>query len=267
MEQTVASVKTPEVVPNADRNKQDDNKSSNSNNKASKKRKRDHHGEAYQNFSFAPIPSTGRPGTPHRYFAESYQVFRHNICNSTRSDHGEDYKTTTTTTTTIRKATDEHDDSACHMKMRVHKHANGLCVVTAGDDLVLSLSSLSSSKDTRLQLSSIEMKQTAAPATSTGNKRKQQSAMLRGKQKAWTDPGVVRPDDVLCTMQLTTDGDETRTISLPCAVWGSVLEVNPRLSVDLVQQDPLFAGYLAVILPTGPFPPRRDDADDKKPSE
>jgi hypothetical protein len=167
-----------------------------------KKRKQDPYKTAYQNFTYTPIPSTGRPGTPHRFFAESYDVVQKN---------------------------------GGSLTMRIHTHRNGLCVVTAGDG------------EKRSCVESFEMHSKEAPASSAGAKRKQQSAMLRGKERSDT----VRPDHVLCTLLSETGEKE----ELPCAVWGTLLEINPRLSVNLLRDDPLLSGYLAVVLPTGPFPP------------
>jgi hypothetical protein len=168
-----------------------------------KKKKEDPYKTAYQNFTYTPIPSTGRPGTPHRFFAESYEV--------------------------VHRANDGGSST-----MKIHTHRNGLCVVTAGDG------------EKRL-VERMEMHLKEAPASSAAAKRKQQSAMLRGKQRS----DVVRPDDVLCTLHCETGEKE----EVPCAVWGTLLEINPRMSVNLLRDDPLLSGYLAVVLPTGPFPP------------
>ena len=42
---------------------------------------------------------------------------------------------------------------------------------------------------------------------------------------------------------------------VPCGVYGSVIEINERLTVDLLRNDPLRTGYLAILRPVGPFPP------------
>ena len=181
----------------------------------------------YQNFSYIPIPSTGRPGTPHRYFAESYAV------------------RPKTETTDNQAPESPADETLTHMPI-IHKHANGLLIVTAGRNYEWD----------KIDVHRIKLHPTPAPASSTGSKRKQQSAMLRGKKSADAAPGVVRPDDTLCTLETTQQPHHAAIVhKMPCAVWGTLLEVNPRLSVDLLKNDPLLSGYLAVVLPTGRFPP------------
>lgn len=179
--------------------------------------------DAYQGFTYESIPSTGRPGTPHRFFAESYSV------------KGE------TTTGTMNAS-----------GMRVHQHANGLCVVTVGD---------AKSKNDNKQIISISDGDVATiqfhaketPEMSTAAKRKRAGAMLKGKQssKDENNIGVVRPNDLL--LSVGVDGEHNS--SFPCCVFGSLLELNQNLTAELLQKDPLLKGYLAVILPAGPFPP------------
>jgi hypothetical protein len=45
------------------------------------------------------------------------------------------------------------------------------------------------------------------------------------------------------------------TIQIPAGVWGTVLELNTNVTPELLKKDPLLDGYLAIIMPTGPFPP------------
>jgi hypothetical protein len=161
---------------------------------------------AYQGFTFQPIPSTGRPGTPHRFFAESYVV---------------------------------KEESGNATGMTVHQHANGLCIVTVGDN---NRHRFSNDDDSTIQFHADD-----TPEMSTGAKRKLASAMLKGKKSQ--DTGVVHPSDLL----LTVSG-----LSFPCCVFGMVLETNRSLTVDLLKRDPLLKGYLAVIMPTGQFPPTAD---------
>lgn len=180
-----------------------------------KKQKGDPHKTAYENFRYVPIPScTDKPCTPHSFFAESYAVHRRDANNESNS-----------------------------ATMRIHKHVNGLCVVTAGNML------------DRRSLKDVEMLLEEAPVSSAGAKRKQQAAMMRGKNLK-DQKGVVFPQDLLCRVHVE-DGDP---IELPCGVWGTLIEINPRLTVGLLQKDPLLTGYLAVVLPTGTFPPRNEDS-------
>jgi hypothetical protein len=159
--------------------------------KADASRKRPHdfaYQEAYKDLTYVQIPSSGRPGTPHSFFKESYSV----------------------------------DNQI------VHQHANGLCIVTAGRPM---------------ETTKIEFAVQAAPHQSLAEKRKSQSKRLKGKQVV----DSVHPRDCLVTLD---------DVSLKCCVWGTILEVNDKLSSKLLSTDPLLDGYLAVILPTGPFPPK-----------
>lgn len=174
--------------------------------------------KAYENFSYQPVPPSGCPGSPHRYFESSYTV----------------HATT--------------EDAPRTSAMRIHRHANNLCVVTAGDLIPEGT------------IESVQLHHQEAPPSSAGSKRKQQSKLLRGKEEVAV--GVVRPDDVLCTIRMANQA----VVEIPCAVWGTVVEVNSSLTSDCsrLARDPLFSGYLAVILPTGPFPPPKDEADKSK---
>ena len=185
--------------------------------------------EAYAGVTFTPIPSTGRPGTPHSYFGASYRV---------------EFDTTSNT-----------DVAAPPPAQIVHKHVNGLVVVTAGDMASQTGTSMEWVVASTADVASQSLKQ----------KRKVQAKMLRGQAV----PGAVRPTDTLVRLitcgdddddddnqgTTTTGSSSDNTIHLRCAVWGHVLERNERLTPALLRADPLLDGYLAVLLPTGPFPP------------
>lgn len=167
-----------------------------------KRQRVDAYQEVYKNVTFTPIASTGRPGTPHRFFVDSFRV---QFANSS-------------------------------IQQIVHKHSNGLTIITAGDML----------PD---KIDSIHLSVEASPVAleSTGSKRKKQSKMLKGKLV----DGVIQPTDVIGTIN--------GKIPLYSCVWGSVLETNVNLTTDLLQNDPLLDGYLIVVLPTGPFPPNKKE--------
>ena len=190
---------------------------------------------AYRGFTYTPVASTGRPGTPHRFFAESYAVQQ----DAAASDDAKNKDNT---------------------MMRVHRHANGLCVVTAEPPPPMSseeeqeeVATADRSSSTNNNEDKIEFHVQAAPDMSLAQKRKRAGAMLRGKKSPLVDDGAVVPSDPLVTVSTTTATTRTRTY--PAAVFGSVLELNRNLTVDVWRRDPLLKGYLAVILPTGPFPP------------
>ena len=54
------------------------------------------------------------------------------------------------------------------------------------------------------------------------------------------------------------DQEEDEAIMVPiyAGVWGSLLELHTDVTPEQLTQDPLLDGYMAVILPTGPFPPK-----------
>ena len=186
--------------------------------------------EAYAGVTFTPIPSTGRPGTPHSYFGASYRVEFDNTSNTDAAP-------------------------AAAPAQIVHKHVNGLVVVTAGDMASQTGTSMEWVVASTADVASQSLKQ----------KRKVQAKMLRGQAV----PGAVRPTDTLVRLitcgdddddddnqgTTTTGSSSDNTIHLRCAVWGHVLERNERLTPALLRADPLLEGYLAVLLPTGPFPP------------
>ena len=187
-----------------------------------KKRRRssdDAYQDAYQGFTFESIPSTGRPGTPHRFFAESYLV-KH-------------------------ETTGNNNSATTGIMMRVHQHANGLCIVTVDGENNNNNKELSASDE------SIQFHARETPEMSTAAKRKRACAMLKGKEQCKDSSiGVVRPSDLL----LSVIGKQQQ-LNFLCCVFGSLLELNRNLTADLLQKDPLLKGYLAVILPAGPFPP------------
>lgn len=116
----------------------------------------------------------------------------------------------------------------------VHQHVNGLVVVTAGNGLsdIVSLQWMAEEEPGDL---------------SQGAKRKLLAKLLRGQAVA----GTVQPRDILAVAK-TAKGD----VTLRCGVWGLVTERNHDVQPTTMVDDPLLDGYLAVLLPAGPFPPR-----------
>uniref|UniRef100_A0A7S3LBP3 Protein Abitram n=1 Tax=Amphora coffeiformis TaxID=265554 RepID=A0A7S3LBP3_9STRA len=169
--------------------------------------------KAYQGVTFSPVASTGRPGTPHCFFKESYVV--------TFDDK-------------------DQEQASPPPQQVVHAHVNGLVIVTAGQSIL-------PNTDTMMESIKVLVDVANVASQSAGNKRKQKAKMLKGKD---VQDGV-SPTDPLATIKLQ-NGKE---IHLRCCAWGSVIEINPNLNTDLVREDPLLDGYLAVILPSGPFPP------------
>jgi len=188
--------------------------------------------DAYQGVTTTPRESTGRPGTPHAFFKDSYDVqVQKQITNETAADKS----------------------TCCSGTVVVHQHANGLCIVTVGDQLLSK-----DVKDVKL------MVQEAPQGMSANERRKRQSKLLRGGTIA-DQQGLTSPNTVLAQVTL----ENGVSLQIPAGVWGTVLELKTNLTPRLLQEDPLLDGYLAVILPTGSFPPRfrtahEQDADQQK---
>jgi hypothetical protein len=174
---------------------------------------------AYEGFSFEPIASSGRPGTPHCYFEASYRV-------------------------KIDTIADDATISGFPSPI-IHRHANGLCIVTAGN--------LDGLKVESLQF----LLESSAAVGQPSEQKKQKKRQGRG------NTNNRRPRDALLKMILGDGG----SMMLPCCVLGTVVEVNENITPELLTIDPLLDGYLAVIQPTGLFPPVARDCmntDDKK---
>lgn len=121
-------------------------------------------------------------------------------------------------------------DAVFDLQQVVHKHANGLCMVTAGD------LSLPPSK----ALKSILFVEEEAPQVSNSKKRKRQAKMLKGKASV---DNIVTPSTVMAelTLEDKNNGIETM-IPLRACVWGTVIEVNKTVSFDSLLNDPLLDG-------------------------
>ena len=178
---------------------------------------------AYEAWTFPSIESSGRPGTPHRYFKDSFQIISP-------------------------QKTESNKD---HYQI-IHRHANGLAIVTAGTLL---------KAHENQQVQSIDWKQSVSTVAneSAATKRKQQAKMLKGK----ATEGTVQPHHILAEITL----DNGTIVPLQAGVWGTILEINQQLTPQLLMDDPLLDGYLAVILPSGPFPPRQKSLDAEGTSE
>jgi hypothetical protein len=197
---------------------------------------------AYEGIVYTERPRSNEPGTPNRFFASSYTV-------SFASQHEEETSKDAATSST-------HCLELTWIQV-VHRHVNGLCIVTAGEQHLT---------NTKGQVT-FQVEQ--ASACSNGQRRKQQAKMLkRGVESqrhatnhnnnnhnshhdSNNNVGMVTPNSILAQLTLENGG----TVSLRACVWGTVLEINNNLTPSLLEKDPLLDGYLAIILPTGTFPP------------
>ena len=133
----------------------------------------------------------------------------------------------------------------------IHQHANGLCIVTVGDARMD-------------QVKSVTFQVHEAPQSMSANhRRKVQQKMLRGGTPA-DSQGLVTPHTILAHVTLENEN----TIQIPAGVWGTVLELNTNVTPELLKKDPLLDGHLAIIMPTGVFPPpmqlvQQDESDEE----
>jgi hypothetical protein len=275
--------------------------------------------QAYARVRFHPIASSGRPGTPHCYFAESYAV--EEIQDDDDKVVLDDDNDVSQQAELQRQQQQQKQQPPIKPHRQVvHKHANGLVIVTpGGPDWLSSASSLAAmttasasasipspanateletatkaadAEDMMMMTMTVEsidfkVKEAAVASQNAACKRKHQGKMLKGKRQVQQEAGVVRPNDVLAVVKVVvqknkssnsssanntdiTDGDSNKQespgagaaasiqIPLSCCVWGTILErnhINLQQNPALLQHDPLLDGYLAVVLPTGPFPP------------
>lgn len=295
--------------------------------------KRTSQNDTYSHISFCKRSSSERPGSPHRFFYDSFAVVEIEASPSVVDHSALQSSTTSKNATQI-----------------VHRHLNGLCIVTAGNILQHLFTTTSSGNNNdnnaNVSVSSVRYHVNASNGAQSArgkirarkNKNKlskddganNHAAFDSSNCDLTTDVNVdnnalsshdgnVHPDDALCTITMSNGVQ----VGFKCCVSGTVLELNPRLaavSVDssgtattsgiigrggeqntksqsnsniaesmsfkedgrgeimnnavqtkdnevvssssapmdpsLVLTDPLLDGYLAVILPRGPFPPK-----------
>lgn len=174
---------------------------------------------AYEGFEFLPTSTKATPvtpGTPESLFGMCYRV-----------QH-------------------QYQDNSGGLVLRLHQHPNGLIVVAL---------EVVRSSQTMQMLTGFEYQiQPVSSTLSAAQKRKQNELLERGRFiESGNSSGVVRPSDTLITLHVkNTD----TPVHIPCGILGTVLEINERLSVELLQEDSLLNGYLAIVLPAGGrFPP------------
>lgn len=291
----------------------------NSNSNSNNKRKRGHNkgkqkqrsgnnnllASSYQNIAFRNRPSSGRPGSPHRYFEHSYDVLFNTAMTAmpdadTASCAGKDNSQAQAQNSNSKESEEQlfqtqqqtqipHQSSGNQV---VHRHLNGLCIVTAGSVLEkkLLLPSIHTSSNNKEEESANDdndvttitslqylVKASKDSQSARGKMRTKNKKQKKQKQKTNDDygdtatanedhDGNVLPNDPLCRITLSNG----RHVTLKCCVSGTILELNKRLeeacgtdndgggplsSSSLVVQDPLLDGHLAVIMPTkGAFP-------------
>ena len=232
--------------------RQDNSGPSNANPRSDRKRKRPQNKSNHMlEQIYAPIASSGRPGTPQCFFKESYEVVLGHTMDASESLSSSSLRT-----------------AAGHQVG--HRHANGLVIVTAGSVLTEAMKGTQMPQPTvpataaaaahsndpglehpprnrngqALRIKAIHFQQEVAAVAheSAAKKRKQQSKLLKSSARNDdndTPPGLVKPQDVLAQVELERvvqdcpNADDATTsptnvfVDLYCSVWGSVLEINP----------------------------------------
>jgi hypothetical protein len=232
-------------------NDRHDNGHGRSESKTKRRRTKENHHALYQEVAFAERQSTGRPGSPHRFFSKSYRVTTPNQdCNSFLSlGHDNDEQSCSRTSESGQQI--------------VHQHANSLVIVTAGylvrDELEKRQSQQLDKEGDVLKIERLQYLQSVGNSQSVGGKRKKPKTV--NGVGVWDAPGIVRPNDKIAVVTFS-DGS---TLDLKCCVAGTLLEINDKLSTfqddakedgdlrSLLIDDPLLDGYLAVVKPIG-FP-------------
>ena len=203
--------------------------------------------------SYVARASSGRPGSPHRYFEGSYDVILELM---TGEGNGDDARKSGPSPDG--DTTDDQPTLARVGRQVVHRHKNGLCIVTAGDVLermvILGIDETNernndfglptlSCGDHPLSITAlrfhVKVDKDAKSARGKIRSRNKNHRKRRNKpgnsvvmneveNDAGNDiahAGNVLPHDPLCTVSLS-DG---RQVQLYCCVGGTIIEVNHSL--------------------------------------
>mmetsp|Transcript_13634 Transcript_13634/g.23190 ORF Transcript_13634/g.23190 Transcript_13634/m.23190 type:complete len:309 (-) Transcript_13634:181-1107(-) len=218
----------------------------------------------YKNVSFHERTSSGRPGSPHRYFEHSYNVsFQDHVgdvdvsssLSGSAAMKPDDTAPAEASASASTAAVDNADSSSQSITVPsnnnstgnqvVHRHVNGLCIITAGNILQTALqqqnSTSSDNNNGESQHQSIEsikyLVKVAPDAQSAkgklrakNKKRKKNNNNNKNDSSVAQDAnsGDVTPTDALCEVTLT-NGEK---VTLKCCVQGTIIELNHRLAAS-----------------------------------
>jgi len=266
--------------------------------------------DTYKLISFRKRSSSGRPGSPHRYFDDSYTVSLEGETDATSNNSAKNQLVDVQIIDPESSSSDRHEPTSAanrneqvpanqHIKGNqiVHRHLNGICIVTAGTVLQRIAHNSGIENEAASVLSVKYHVNVSENAQSARGKLRAKKSKLKGNIISESPvhgfeiihSGSVEPNDPLCTIMMSNGAEYI----FKCCVSGTILELNRRLlnhttsndaysnameqterqpgavtqnadnnaspgPVDpsLVVMDPLLDGYLAVILPRGPFPPK-----------
>lgn len=211
--------------------------------------------------SYVARPSSGRPGSPHRYFENSYDV----VVEELLAEEGDDARKSVGSSPDVDTAdVNELTTLARVGRQVVHRHRNGLFIVTAGDVLEkMMISGINETTERNVRPPSLPPCGGDNPLSITalhfhvevGKDSKSARGKMRSRNKNFTKKrkrhgnsmvmtvgevdnvgevendadnthdGNVLPHDPLCRISLS-DG---RQVQLYCCVGGTVIEVNQSL--------------------------------------
>lgn len=208
----------------------------------------------YENVLFSERPSSGRPGSPLRYFDGSYDVLFHDGCeidfssesNSSRKEPDSSIFPPQLKLSSMEQEMLVGDHPANLTPPRggnqvVHLHLNELCVVTAGNVLEKIMESKRNdggydnegekvADDVSIRyLVNVERDSVSAKGKLRAKNKKQKRQNTKGNEGAEYHNGNVSPETPLCRVTLS-DGT---SIELKCCVAGTVIELNRRLDAEI----------------------------------
>jgi hypothetical protein len=211
--------------------------------------KRTNQNDTYSHISFCKRSSSERPGSPHRFFHESFAVVEIETSPSA-VDHGAIQTVPTLSSTSFQNAT-----------QIVHRHLNGLCIVTAGNILQHLFTTTSSDDNNANVVTTVSSVKYHVNASNGAQSARGKIRARKSKNKLSKDEdannhaafdsskcdlttdvnpdhdyahnnalsshdGNVNPNDALCTITMSNGVK----IGFKCCVSGTVLELNSRLA-------------------------------------
>ena len=214
----------------------------------------------YKNVSFHERTSSGRPGSPHRCFEHSYNVsFQDHVGDvdvSSPLSGSAAMKSDDTAAAEASTAAPDNADSNNQSvtvpsnnnstgNQVVHRHVNGLCIITAGNILQTALQQQNSTssdnnngESQRQSITSIKYLVKVAPdaqsakgklrAKNKKRKKNNNNNKNDSSQAQDANSGDVTPTDALCEVTLA-NGEK---VNLKCCVQGTIIELNHRLAAS-----------------------------------
>jgi len=214
----------------------------------------------YKNVSFHERTSSGQPGSPHRYFEHSYNVsFQDHVgdvdvsssLSGSAAMKSDDTAAASASTAALDNAGSNSQSITVPSNNNstgnqvVHRHVNGLCIITAGNILQTTLqqqhstSSDNNNDESQHQaIASIKYLVKVAPdaqsakgklrAKNKKRKKNNNNNKNDSSQAQNANWGDVTPTDALCEVTLANG----QKVTLKCCVQGTIIELNHRLAAS-----------------------------------